>query len=157
VRVRVNFWKSFSRAQVASFVATAADFGFLVLLVEKAGVWYVTATALAALLGAVINFTMNRRWSFQASTEALNRQALRYAMVSGGSLILNSAGVYAFTEGSGISYIASSVLTSILVGVFFNFPLQRYFVFSVPVAGNADPRDGHEPAISGVSPRAFLR
>ena len=148
---RVSFWKSFSRAQTASITATIADFGFLVLLVEKGGVWYVWATALGALLGAVTNFVINRNWSFQSTSAGLNGQAFKYALVSGGSLALNSAGVYAFTDGVGISYVASKAVTSLLVGVFFNFPLHRYFVFTVPAVSPAAGAAAEKTAPSGDS------
>ncbi|MBU6375861.1 MAG: GtrA family protein, partial [Bdellovibrionales bacterium] len=75
---RVSLWKSFSRAQVASVSATIVDFGALVLLVEGVGFWYVYATALGAFLGAWTNFTLNRNWSFQAQSQGLNAQALKY-------------------------------------------------------------------------------
>ena len=127
-----SFWKSFSRSQVASAAATALDFGVLVILVEWAGLWYVPATALGAFAGAVLNFTLNRSWSFQATEGRWNRQAWRYGLVSGGSLLLNSGGVYGFTEWSGVTYLSSKIVTSLLVGVFFNFPLHRYFVFRLP-------------------------
>ncbi len=125
----VPFWRSFSRAQVASVAATGLDFGFLVLLVEKGGVWYVSATAAAAFLGAITNFTLNRHWSFEATSERIHGQVFKYALVSGGSLLLNSGGVWAVTEGAGISYVSSKIVTSLLVGLLFNFPLHRYFVF----------------------------
>jgi hypothetical protein len=56
-------------------------------------------------------------------------QALRYAAVSAGSLTLNSAGVYLLTEDFGIYYALSKLITAILVGLLFNFPLHRRFVF----------------------------
>ena len=125
----VPFWSSFSRAQLASVSATGVDFGFLLLLVEKGGVWYVAATAAGACLGAITNFLLNRHWSFKATSERVHGQALKYALVSGGSLLLNSGGVWAVTEGAGVSYVSSKIVTSLLVGLFFNFPLHRYFVF----------------------------
>jgi putative flippase GtrA len=131
----VPFWKSFSRAQAASIAATVVDFGFLVLLVEKGGVWYVAATAAGAFLGAITNFTLNRHWSFKATSERVHGQVLKYGVVSGGSLLLNSGGVWAFTESTGISYLSSKIVTALLVGLFFNFPLHRYFVFKSSQAG----------------------
>ncbi|MBU6376556.1 MAG: GtrA family protein, partial [Bdellovibrionales bacterium] len=40
--------------------------------------------------------------------------------------------VYAFTEGLGFTYVVSKLFVSFLVGILFNFPLHRYFVFTVP-------------------------
>jgi len=124
------FLKTFSKAQLASIAATCVDFGLLVLLVELGGLWYVAATALGAAAGAVTNFSINRYWSFEASASRWEGQALRYALVSGGSLLLNTAGVFALTEGLGTPYQASKVVSALLVGWLFNYPLHRGFVFS---------------------------
>jgi len=124
-----SFIKSFTRSQISSIVATAVDFCTLVLGVELLGIWYVTATAIGALAGAVTNFTLGRHWSFVATDGRLSWQALRYTAVSGASLILNSGGGWFFTDLAGFKYTTSKILTAALVGIFFNFPLHRYFVF----------------------------
>lgn len=126
------FWKSFSRAQVASLVATGVDFGLLVLLVERAGLWYVAAATIGAFCGAVANFLLNRHWSFEAATLRWESQALRYGLVSGGSLLLNVAGVYGLTEVAGSPYAVSKLVTAVVVGWLFNYPLHRAFVFAEP-------------------------
>lgn len=124
------FWKTFSKAQLASIAATCVDFGLLLVLVECGKLWYVPATALGALAGAVTNFSINRYWSFEAAASRWEGQALRYALVSGGSLLLNTAGVFAMTEGLGAPYLASKVVSALLIGWLFNYPLHRGFVFS---------------------------
>lgn len=126
---RPGFWTSFGRAQVSSIVATAVDFGTLFASVEIFGLWYVLGTALGAALGAITNFLLGRHWSFEASSGGASGQAFRYALVSSGSLLLNSAGVYAFTEYFGLKYGFSKIVVSLLVGFFFNFPLHRRYVF----------------------------
>jgi|SRR3954470_21774673 putative flippase GtrA len=120
---------SLGRSQLASLAATVADFSSLVVLVEICRVWYVAATAIGALVGAVVNFLLGRHWSFMANHESVRAQALRYAAVSGGSLLLNSSGVYLFTHYLEIHYAISKAITAFLVGVLFNFPLHRRFVF----------------------------
>ena len=45
------------------------------------------------------------------------------------SLVLNSLGVYLLTEYLKIHYAISKAITAFLVGVLFNFPLHRRFVF----------------------------
>ncbi len=120
---------SLRRSQIASLTATFVDFGSLIFLVEIGGVWYVAATAIGAFLGAVVNFMLGRYWSFTAENDSVRGQALRYAAVSAISLALNSWGVYLLTEYLGIHYVISRALTALLVGVLFNFPLHRRFVF----------------------------
>jgi putative flippase GtrA len=99
-------------------------------LVEKLGVWYVLATAMGAALGAITNFLLGRHWAFDASHAPARGQALRYALVSLGSLLLNAGLVYLITEKLGVNYVGSKAVTALLVGVVYNFPLQRWFVFN---------------------------
>ncbi len=120
---------SLKRSQIASLTATAVDFGSLIFLVEFGRVWYVAATATGAFAGAVVNFTLGRHWSFMAEHQNIRGQAIRYAAVSGGSLLLNSLGVYLLTEYLKIHYIISRAIAAALVGLLFNFPLHRRFVF----------------------------
>ena len=125
----VPFWKSFGRAQLASLAATAVDFGTLFFATEVLGVWYVASTGMGAFLGAVTNFLLNRYWSFEATHVTWGPQAARYGLVSAGSLGLNMLGVYAFTDGLGLKYGLSKVVTALAVGLLFNFPLHRRYVF----------------------------
>jgi putative flippase GtrA len=114
---------------VSAFAATVVDFSILFLLVEAYGVWYVAATATGACAGAVVNFLLNRYWAFAAHEAAWMRQAWKYALVSGGSLVLNSAGVWYFTESWKLPYGVSKVVISLGIALGFNYPLHRLFVF----------------------------
>jgi putative flippase GtrA len=128
---RPSFSTSFGRAQVASFAATIVDFGSLVFLVEVAHVWYVAATAIGAALGAVTNFVINRHWSFEAADRGVHGQAFRYALVSTGSLLLNSGGVYLLTDFGHLPYPVSKAIIAFIVGIAYNFPMHRGYVFKV--------------------------
>jgi putative flippase GtrA len=120
---------SLKRSQIASLTATVVDFSSLLFLVEVGHVWYVAATATGAFLGAIVNFILGRYWSFMAEDDAVRGQAIRYAAVSVVSLVLNSLGVYLLTEYLEIHYAISRAITAFLVGILFNFPLHRRFVF----------------------------
>lgn len=127
--IRPTFAASFMRSQLSSFLATAADYLVLFGLTEIFGVWYVTSVAIGAAVGAIAHFLLGRHWCFVATHGAWRWQAVRYGIVSLGSLILNCLGVYAVTEYLLVPYAISVVLISIIVGIFFNFPLHRHFVF----------------------------
>ena len=124
-----SFLVSLTRSQFSSVAATVLDFGVLVFLVEVLHIWYVAATAVGAFSGAILNFTMGRTWSFVATHEKISNQAIRYTLVSGMSLALNTAGVFLITDKLGVSYGLSKAITAGIVGIFFNFPLHRGFVF----------------------------
>ncbi len=121
---------SLRRSQVASLTATLVDFSTMVSLTEVAGVWYVAATATGAFIGAVVNFLLGRHWTFTADHEAIHGQVARYAVVSAVSLGLNTAGVYLLTDYAHLDYALFRLIVAMSVGLLFNFPLHRHFVFN---------------------------
>lgn len=93
------------------------------------GVWYVYAQIVGAVFGAIINFLLGRYWAFQSKEDKISNQAFRYALVSTGSLILNTAGLYLLTECSPLAPAPSKVIIGILVAVTYNYLMQKKFVF----------------------------
>ena len=120
---------TFIKAQAASFTATALDFSVTIILKELAGSWYLLASVLGTISGGIVNFTMNRRWVFSARDRKMHSQAIRYILVWIGNLILVSAGVFILTHYGGISYLVSKIAVSVIVGFFYNYTLQKRFVF----------------------------
>jgi putative flippase GtrA len=118
------------RHNFASISATVVDYGVMVTLVEIVHLTTVAATAIGALCGAVTNFTLGRMFTYKATHEPVFGQTLRYALVSGAGLGLNTAGEYLFNMVLGLQYLAARVITSIIVSTAWNYPLQRFFVFS---------------------------
>ncbi len=125
---------SFSKAQIAALIATAVDFSCLIILVELFSLWYPYATAIAALSGAITNFLLGRHWSFVATGDHWKQQAIRYGWVSLGSLMLNTMMVYGITEMMGVQYVVSKIVASVIIGIAFNYPLHRYYVFKTKTA-----------------------
>jgi putative flippase GtrA len=122
--------KTFGRAQITALLATAVDYSSLIALVELAGMYYVHAVAIAAAAGALTNFFSNRLWAFAHDHHGhLGAEALRYGAVSLGSLGWNVFAVFLFTDGLGIRYFISKIITAVLVGVLWNYPLHKHFVF----------------------------
>lgn len=125
----VSFWKSFFRSQMASAVATLADFGTFALLFTFLHVWYVAAAGASAFTGAAVHFLLGRYWSFKANDAAMIGQATRYFAVAGMSLLLNAGGIYLFVSGAGFKEWPAKIAIGFVLGIFFNFPLHRHFVF----------------------------
>lgn len=120
---------SFFKYQVAATIATIIDFLVLILLTEVFHIWYVYSTALGALAGAIINFNLCRFWAFSNSKNKFKHQVFRYFFASSGSLILNILFVFLLTHFAHINYSISKIITAIFIAVFYNYILQKYFVF----------------------------
>lgn len=105
------------------------DYAVVIGLVEILVYWYVTANVIGASLGAITNFLIGRYWAFQSATDSIAGQAGRYVLVSLGSLILNTLGLYLLTEYSPLNYIWAKVLVALFIAVTYNYLMQKKFVF----------------------------
>ncbi len=135
----MRFLKALCTAQFASIV----DFVVTVLLSSVMGVYYVVATALGAIVGGVSNCIFNYRWVFPSSGSRKRYIALKYFIVWGISILLNTYGTYLLTETmrenscvvallgshSDQIYIASKLIVAVLVAVCWNYQMQRLFVY----------------------------
>ena len=128
-RLRPQTFISLFRSQIAAFLATSFDFATVIFLTEIAGLWYVVSNAIGAFFGAVLSFTLGRYWVFVSLQNKIAQQAFRYFLVSAGSLVLNTLGVYLVTEFASINYVISKVIVSLIVGLGWNFTLHKFFVF----------------------------
>lgn len=128
-RPRARLLTLIGRHQLASVVCTGVDFGVMVLAVESVGLRPFLATLLGALCGGITNFHLGRRWIFEAHEDAAGPQAIRYALVSGASAGLNALGEYVAHDVLGVQYVGARAIVAVLVSLFWNFPMQRHFVF----------------------------
>lgn len=125
----IGFRKSFLRALLTSITATSVDFFMSVLLKEWIGIYYVTATTMGGMFGAATSFFMGRVWVFNKRTGRLSNQLLRFVFTNFFSIFLNTSGVFFIVEQFQIPFVWSRILVACFVGFFFNFLMNRYFVF----------------------------
>jgi putative flippase GtrA len=118
------------RHHVASVMAAFIDYLVMIFGVEVLRLTPVAATPMGAFCGAVTNFTLGRRFTYKRTEVPARGQAWRYAIVSAASLGLNTAGEYLFHDVVRIEYLLARVITSVIVSNAWNYPMQRYFVFS---------------------------
>lgn len=128
--LKVPLVTSFLRYNVSAGTATVSDFLMLVFCTEVLGIFYVISTFIGAVTGASVAFILGRNWTFFNLEGKISHQGVRFFMVVTGSILLNTLGVYVFTDVIMVNhYTISKVLVAVLVGVGYNFPMQRYFVF----------------------------
>jgi putative flippase GtrA len=119
----------FIKAQLSSFISTLADFLLTRVLTEWMGIWYLLSSILGTISGGYVNFLLGRYWVFKGRKHKKLVQAGRYTLIWIGNLALNTMGVYVFTELLQLHYMISKALVSIAVGVFYNYQLQKSYVF----------------------------
>lgn len=120
---------TFCKAQCSAMVATGCDFSLTILLARFCHMWYANATLLGAVFGGLVNCCINYRWVFHAFGMKKKYVALRYVVVWLGSIVLNTAGTYQFTEILGINFVAVKAMVAVMVAVLWNYQMQKHFVF----------------------------
>jgi hypothetical protein len=120
---------TFFKANVASVIASTGDYLVTIMAVQVFGMDVVIAGITGTISGGIINFWIGRHWVFSAVESNAHRQAVRYSIVWLGNLLLNATGMYVFTKLAGLYYLAAKIITSLLVAITYNYPLQKRYVF----------------------------
>jgi putative flippase GtrA len=120
----------FIKAQASSIIATFFDLLITVVCKEFFAVWYVLASFIGTLAGGSLNFALGRSWVFNSRDKRIPVQAVKYLIIWTGNLLLSTLGVFIVTHYVGLSYFYSKVIVSIVVGIGYNYMLQKKFVFA---------------------------
>jgi len=123
----------FLKAQVSAFVGGVVDYLVMVFFTEVFGIHYTISIAIGGVIGAIVNFTVNKKWTFYHKGDTFKssvvKQFLKFVAVVINSIVLKSAGTYAVTTYFRIDYKISRILVDLIVSLGFNFTLQKYWVF----------------------------
>ena len=133
----------FMKAQLSAQIATVVDFLITILLVKLFGIYYLYATFIGSVIGGIVNCVMNYKWVFKAEDCKRLHVAIKYFVVWGGSILINTWGTFALTEWlarmkwvNGLLgyyvydvFILSKISVALLVAFFWNYYLQRVFVY----------------------------
>jgi len=117
-----------TRNAMAALTATAIDFALFSALVAV-GCSPPLATLLGAALGGIVNFTMNRTWTFDASGSK-RTMARRYVVVSAISAALNAGVVAALLWIPNHHVTICWLVARGLIFLGWNYPLHRDYVFA---------------------------
>jgi len=121
--------KQFLKANAASLIASFCDFLITIVIKEWLDADPLLASVTGTVSGGVINFFIGRYWVFEARHLNVYHQGRRYFIIWAGNLLLNASGVYILLHYVGFNYILAKLITSVIVAVGFNYPLQKRYVF----------------------------
>jgi putative flippase GtrA len=115
---------------------TLLFFAIYTVLVKGFGVWYVAASAIGYIVGAVNGFLLNRRWTFREHVgDSLT--PVRWTVVQGCGLLANLGLVYMFVDGVGLGELVGQACATVIITVL-TFLANRAWTFRMhpaPPAG----------------------
>ena len=130
-----RFWALIRRPIVRFLAFGAFSVGLnLVLYWILVGHWglnYLLATVIVFLIGNLVGFSLNRRFTFTAKSAAGHRrsQMIRWYAVMGLSLLLNLVLMAVLISGAGLSYLLASPIVSVVFALG-NFVAHDRFTFA---------------------------
>ncbi len=123
----------FAKAQVSAFVGGIADYFLMIYFTEVFNVHYTRSIAIGGFIGSIINFTLNKTWTFRSKKAPYDqsslKQMVKFVFVVANSILLKSSGTYFFTTFLNTDYKISRIITDLTVSVLFNYLLQKNWVF----------------------------
>lgn len=133
--------KRMMRVGVSGMVATGVDVTALVLLVELLRSHVTIAAFLAAALGGVTNFLINKYWAFGDDAPLEIRQVTIYALVALVTAAFTAAAIHILAVLIGVPYLIAKAIAAGLVFLIWTYPAQARLVFpdTADVAGDSMP------------------
>jgi len=122
-------YKEFFKAQFSAFIGGLCDFGIYTFCYTVLNFTAPFSNVISGGLGAVVNFTINRYWSFESSENSVGSQLWKFILVVIGSISLKSFGIHILVDVFQWNFIVSKLLVEVVVSLGFNFLLQKFWVF----------------------------
>jgi putative flippase GtrA len=121
---------TFIRSQTSSVISTIFDFLTTIVCKEIFYFWVVFASISGTLAGGITNFTLGRVWVFDRKEKKMPLQVLKYILIWNGNLALSALGVFIVTRYIGMNYIVAKIMVAVVMGVSYNYLLQKKLVFA---------------------------
>lgn len=121
---------AFSKAQVSAFIGGLVDLAIMIIAVELFHFHYIHGIILGGIIGALVNFTINKNWTFRhSSNKSTTTIFSRFAITVIGSIVLKSFGTYLLSTIFYMDYKIARVVADLFVCFGFNYTMQRLWVF----------------------------
>lgn len=122
----------FARFTGVGFASAVGHYGTLIGLVQLFDVAAVPASTAGALLGAWINYRLNRRFTFKSRVKH-GVAVPRFVLVAAGGVVLNAVLMWLGVDLLHLHYLLAQVATTGLV-LLWSFSLHKLWTFRHPPA-----------------------
>jgi putative flippase GtrA len=113
---------------IVGFLGFVIDFGLTYVFKEKLKMNKFVANALGFLISALVNFTVNRMWTFENHNPDLAMQLGKFMAIASVALMLNSLIIYILNGKIRINFYVSKIIAVLFV-MFYNFIMNSLFTF----------------------------
>src|SRR5271167_58172 len=128
-RLNTPLFVQFVKFGIVGVSNTLLTFAVYTLLLKGFGVWYLAASAIGFVVGAVNGFLWNRRWTFRGHVgDALT--PVRWGIVQGCGLGLNLGLLYLLVHDAGLDELLAQAFATVVVTVL-TFLANRAWTFRV--------------------------
>ena len=116
-------------------VGTIADLAVLFILVSLLDVFYMYANVVSYGAGTVVNFFLNKRYTFNNTYKKVHFQFMSFALVAAVGWVLSEALLYVFVNylfanSSDLSVMVSKVMATFIVFVY-NYIVNKRTTFKI--------------------------
>lgn len=133
----------YKRRQIIKFLisgSTAAGTNFIILfiLVDLVHIWYLLASGISFLISFFVSFSLQKFWTFRnKETDAIQKQAVMYFMVTIFGLLSNLLFMYIFVDILHWWYMFAQFVISAVIAVF-NYIVYKSIIFKKPLTNITD-------------------
>lgn len=121
-------YRYFIRFFLVGGAALSCSLAGFYLLVDQAGISYLSATALLFFVVNFFSFLLNKYFTFRTESIHLPREMGRYYAIMASSFVLNLISMFLLVDVFGVWYIAASVITAFLM-MWYNFCWSYFWGF----------------------------
>lgn len=141
----------FGKAQVSAFVGGMFDYSVMIFCVEYFHIHLKESIIIAGLLGAIINFSINKYWTYQSKKPSVTSQLIKFFLVVAGSIALKANGTVFLTQYFHVDYKITRIVVDLFVSIGFNFMLQKYWVFKTSTISDSIDNMSNQKENTSVS------
>lgn len=150
IKKLINKNSRFIRYCIGGGFAFLVDLSLLYILTEYVRLWYLYSATLSFVVTAMVNYTIQKYWTFKNSERKIGQQFLSFLIIQVIGLLLNNLTLYIFVEFVGLWYMLAKILAAGLV-LIWNYWAGKKFVFKadavdIVLAGEIFPPEIGGPA-----------
>lgn len=109
-------------------ICFAVEFSTLYLLTEYAKIWYIVSNSIAFILSTILNFLINRFWTFRSTANAARQFTMAIALALF-NLLASNLIMYLLTDICRLYYLFSKIVAIAIIASW-NFILYKKVIYT---------------------------